>query len=116
VRKPFPGNNKLFGMLTALGQCTCSELDWKRKVHQSLYGNKVSQYFYLKHDAVNLFFVPFFWQDLFGKWDNEAELSSCIPFDRLRICQLMTDEDTKDLAGFMKKCLEKQPKLVGYSA
>jgi hypothetical protein len=114
VRAPFPGKD-YFGMLTALGQCTCSDSGWKRKVIEA-HHDFVSKYLSCNHPTVNLFFVPFYWRNINGKWDNELELYQSIPFDRLRICRLLRGDVKKELTDKMEECLKVKPKLINYAA
>lgn len=116
ARVPFPSND-LFGMLTALGQCTCSESGWSKKVQEARYDSYLSQFMTVRHPPANLFFIPFFMRDSSGKFDNEPLLFQCIPLDRLRICRLLDGKVSGDLAKEMSNFLDgAKPQLIGHAA
>jgi hypothetical protein len=113
ARIPFL-NDDLFGMVTALGQCTCSA-KWDEKVKEAHPVN-VEKYFSWHHPTLNFFFVPFFWRNIVGEWDNQNALHNSIPFDRLRICRLLTGKISNELAKDMEACLAAKPNLIGHAA
>ncbi len=103
-------NDPAPGSLICFAQCACSNSEWKRKQNESYHGNW-SNRIYFQHPTANMMFIPFCFRNNSGKWHQSDDIIESILMDRLRICTLLSKDDSAKLTelcswSLIKKFLE----------